>query len=75
MTDNLKNILIQTAKELQPLINQLPENDGENNYKTYLNILSRQEPQEKKKFTAMVLMYCDGVNMNGLYQAMKVLNM
>ena len=75
MTDNLKNILIETAKELQPLINQLPQNNGKDNYITYMDILSNVETGNKRKFTALALMYCEGVSMNGLYQAMKILNM
>jgi hypothetical protein len=40
-----------------------------------MNILSNVETGNKRKFTALALMYCEGVNMNGLYEAMKNLNM
>jgi len=74
MTDTLKTKIQETAKELQPLINQLPQNNGKYNYITYVNILSKIENKTMRKFTALALMECDNTNLDGILNALDIVN-
>jgi len=73
MNNTLKIKLIETAKELQPLIDQLPQNNGRNNYITYYEILLNIGSEDMRKFTALALMQCKNINIQGLYDAMNIL--
>ena len=74
MTENLKKVLTETAKELTPLLEQLPKDDGKNNYITYYKILSNIDTEDKRKFTALALMYCENTNKEGIINAMDIIS-
>jgi hypothetical protein len=74
MNNTLKTKLIETAKQLQPLMNQLPQNNGKDNYITYVNILSNIPDKTMRKFTALALMECDNTNLDGVLIALDIVD-
>jgi hypothetical protein len=72
MSAGLKKVIDETKKEIEPLLKQLPK-EGQNNYITYFNILGQYKNEDMRKFVAIVLMSCEGVEKVGVIQAMKII--
>ena len=70
MSAGLKKVIDETKKEIEPLLKQLP-NEGKNNYITYLYILGQYKNEDMRKFVALVLMNCEGVEKVGVIEAMR----
>lgn len=70
MSAGLKKVIDETKKEIEPLLNQL-EKQGQYNYITYYNILAEYQDENMRKFVALVLMNCEGVEKVGVIEAMK----
>jgi hypothetical protein len=71
MSAGLKKVIDETKKEIEPLLKQLPK-EGQNNYITYFNILGQYKNEDMRKFVAIVLMSCEGVEKVGVIQAMRI---
>jgi hypothetical protein len=72
MSAGLKKVIDETKKEIEPLLKQLPK-EGQNNYITYFNILGQYKNEDMRKFVAIVLMSCEGVEKVGVIQAMRII--
>jgi hypothetical protein len=72
MSAGLKKVIDETKKEIEPLLKQLPK-EGQNNYITYYNILGQYKNEDMRKFVAIVLMSCEGVEKVGVIQAMRII--
>jgi hypothetical protein len=72
MSAGLKKVIDETKKEIEPLLKQLPK-EGQYNYITYYNILGQYKNEDMRKFVAIVLMSCEGVEKVGVIQAMRII--
>jgi len=69
MSAGLKRVIDLTTKEIQPLL-ELLGGQGKDNYITYYSILREYQDPKKRKFVALVLLNCEGVNQDGVFAAM-----
>jgi hypothetical protein len=72
MSSGLKKVIDATTKEIQPLLELLGE-QGKDNYITYYSILREYQDPTKRKFVALVLLRCEGVNPNGVFAAIDLI--
>jgi hypothetical protein len=69
MSAGLKKVIDATTKEIQPLL-ELLGGQGKDNYITYYSILREYKDPTKRKFVALVLLNCEGVNHDGVITAL-----
>lgn len=72
MSDKLQKVINETTKEIKPLLELLGE-QGKDNYITYYSILREYKDEKMRKFVALVLLKCEGVNHNGVFAAIDLI--